>query len=93
MAVIKVVDGIVVQTWRDVKTVQDAVDKYGLDSADLVEGDYPPGTEYDGTTFQAPFHAPRIEEESLILLALRDLAGAVNPQAVAKLNARLGPPK
>jgi len=91
MAVVKVTNGIVVQTWRDVKTVEDAVDKYGLDPSDLVEGDHPGGTEYDGNTFQAPFHAPVAAEEHPFLAALWDLAEDLGPGAIGKMTARFGP--
>ena len=54
MAVVKIENGVVIQSWRDVETVADAVTKYGLNPADLVEGDHPPGTLYDGSSFSPP---------------------------------------
>ena len=54
MAVVKIEGGIVIQTWRDVETVADAVTKYGLNPADLVEGDHAPGTLYDCSSFSSP---------------------------------------
>ncbi len=54
MAVVEVQSGVVVRTWRDVADVVACVAKYGLNPADLVEGDHPPGTLWDGTTFSPP---------------------------------------
>ena len=58
MAVVKIEGGVVVQTWRDVKTVADAVAKYGFSPSDLVEADHPPGTLYDGSSFSPPSPPP-----------------------------------
>ena len=91
MAVVKVVNGVVIQTWRDVETVLDAVDKYNLDPSELYVGNYPPGTQYDGTSFYAPTRPPKPKREPDVLLALRELADEMGPRAVAKMNARFGP--
>ena len=91
MAVVKIENGVVVQTWRDVEDVAAAVAKYGLDPVDLVEGDHAPGTLYDGTTFTAPEPTPIVETESEILSALRDLADDLGQQHAAKIIARFGP--
>ena len=58
MAVVKIEGGVIVQTWRDVKTVADAVAKYGFSPSDLVEADHPPGTLYDGSSFSPPSPPP-----------------------------------
>lgn len=91
MAVVKVTNGVVVQTWKDVGTVQDAVDKYGLNPNTLVEGNHPVGTEYDGNTFQAPFRPAIPEEPHPFLEALWDLAEDMGPSAMGKMTARFGP--
>lgn len=92
MAVVLVLNGIVVQTWRDVKTVQDAVDKYDLSPTGLHEANHPPGTQYDGTVFYTPIRPPApVEPESDVVLALRDLADELSPRAAAKMVARFGP--
>ncbi len=54
MSVVSIKDGIVVQVWRDVTDIAAAVAKYDLDPANLVKGDHPPGTLWDGATFSPP---------------------------------------
>ncbi len=91
MTVVRVKNGEVVQTWRDVADVAAAVEKYGLDSADLVEGDYPPGTKWDGATFTAPV-PPSVspEVESPVAQAIRIIAADLGSATVAKVEAVLG---
>jgi len=91
MAVVKIERGEVVQTWRDVSDVAAAVAKYGLDPANLVEGDHAPGTLWDGTTFTIPVRTPVVEPENQVIQALRDLADDLGPQHAAKINSRFGP--
>lgn len=54
MSVVKIESGVVVQTWRDVKTVDEAVAKYGLDPDTLVEADHASGMLFAGGVFTAP---------------------------------------
>ena len=91
MAVVKIESGVVVQTWRDVVTVADAVEKYGIDLGDLVEADHPPGMLYDGNTFTAPLILPSVPvPESSGRRALRALAATLGPAAVVVIEAEIG---
>lgn len=89
MSVVRVVEGVVTQTWRDVKTIQDAVAKYGLDPTGLYEADHPAGTQHDGTVFYTPTPTPlptpvhRFEEAIQILLE------GANPSVQARVAAAL----
>ncbi len=58
MPVVKIENGKVVQTWRDVPNIAAAMAKYGFGPANLVEGDHPSGTLYDGAVFTAPPPSP-----------------------------------
>ena len=91
MSVVKIENGKVVQTWHDVPDVAAAVAKYGLDPTDLIDGDHPPGTLWDGTVFTAPERTPTVKEESAVVQALRDMADDLGPSHAAKIIARFGP--
>ncbi len=91
MSVVKIENGEVVQTWHDVADVAAAVAKYGMDPADLMEGNHAPGTLWDGNAFTVPERTPAIVPENQLLQALRDMAADLGPQHTAKIVARFGP--
>lgn len=70
MSVVKIEGGVVVQTWHDVKTVEDAVTKYGLDPSTLVEADHPSGMLFDGDAFTLPPLPPAVPPSTVTQLQL-----------------------
>lgn len=91
MSVVMIENGKVVMTFKDVSDETSAKKKYPyLVDKEVVTGDYPPGTLWDGEKFTTPVFEAVEEAESELQLALRDLAEDLGPQHKAKLEARLG---
>lgn len=77
MPVVRIENGEVVQLWRDVATVAEAVERYGLDPSTLVEADYPPGTLFVNSRFQPPAPGtPLLPEQVSKLHLIRALRAA-----------------
>ena len=74
MAVLKILRGKVVQAWRDVETVDEAVSKYGLRRANLIVGDGVPGMLWAGGVLSNPPPSPAAENKHPIAAAARILA-------------------
>ncbi|MEM7746068.1 MAG: hypothetical protein AAF409_20430 [Pseudomonadota bacterium] len=77
--------------FEDVETVQDAVDKYGLDEARLVDGSHAPGTLYDGTEFTAPDPSPAPVPEIITKLQLKRALTATGQWAAVKAGIEADP--
>jgi hypothetical protein len=85
MPVVKVQNGKVVQLWRDVNTVAQAVAKYGQQDG-LFRGNHPPGTLRVAGKFKAPPPPVPVVEESAAVMAIRRLAQDASPETLADVN-------
>ncbi len=76
MTVVLIEGGKVDQVWRDVGTLDEFEEKYGLSGPEYIEGGHPSGTLFDGTTFTAPpkpdVTAEQIQAEANALLEQTD---------------------
>ncbi len=85
MPVTLIEDGVAVQVWEDVHTVQELRAKYGLWGAQYVNGGHPSGTIYDGVKFTAPPKKSRPPEPVSPIVAALQLLAVGHPNETAIL--------